>query len=408
MSKSNFFTGQPLFNQLLSLIPKNLIQELTATYQTDRYCKRFRGYDHLVTMLFACFNRCNSIREVITGLQANYHRLQHLGLQNTPRRSTLSDANQRTSPEFFEELFYRIQAHYFGGLPDSLKKKKDAERLFIIDSTTISLFGDIMKGAGMYDVQGKKKGGAKAHVVLNAQQNIPCFVWITEARECDKSFLRQIDFLPKGSIVVMDKGYNVYKKFKEWTDNDVTWVTRVNQAALYEVIEENAVSEHHVKQGVRGDSIINLGNPSTLYKNPIQKVRLVKFYDKQNNRVFSFISNDLKCSPVRIADFYKSRWQIETFFKRFKSNFPLNYFLGDSENAIKIQIWCSLIADLLISVVRNKLKNISSKIWSFANLASLVRQHLSTYIDLFGFLSQPEKALIHYKPPESTSQLRFF
>jgi len=408
MAKDTFFTGQPVFNQLLSFIPKKLIDELALTYKTDRYCKRFRGYDHLVTMLFACFNRCSSIREVITGMQANYHRLHHLGLKNTPRRSTLSDANRRTNPEFFEKLFYKLQSHYFGVFPDSLKKKRDADRLFIIDSTTISLFTDIMKGAGMYNAQGKKKGGAKAHIVMNSQQNIPCFVWITEARECDKAFLRQIDFLPKGSIVVMDKGYNVYKKFIEWTDNKVTWITRLNQAALYEVIEENGVCEHHVKQGVRKDMLINLGNPSTINKNPLQVVRLVRFYDKETQREFSFISNDLKSSPLRIADFYKSRWQIETFFKRFKSNFPLNYFLGDTENSIKIQIWCSLIADLLITVVRDQVKRAYNRIWSFANLASLIRQHLSTYINLFNFLSQPDKALICYKPPEPEAQLYLF
>ena len=408
MSKSTIFTGQPLFNQLLTLIPSGLINELSITHKTDRYCKRFKGYDHLVTMLFACFNHCNSIREVITGMQANYHRLRHLGLQNTPRRSTLSDANQRTDSIFFEKLFYRLQTHYFGVLPDSLTGKKDSERLFIIDSTTINLFSDILKGAGTYNAQGKKKGGAKAHVVLSAKQDLPCFVWITEARECDKSFLKEIDFLPKGAVVVMDKGYNVYNKYIEWTKAGVTWVTRLNKAAIFEAVEENAVSEYQVKKGVRRDRIIMLGNPSTIKKCPIQKVRLIEFYDKDKNRLFHFISNDLECSSLKIANLYKKRWQIESFFKRFKSNFPLNYFLGDSENAIRIQIWCSLIADLLITVVKEKLKKISNRVWAFSNLASLVRQHLSTYIDLFGFLSNPDKALISYKPPDFTEQLKLF
>lgn len=135
---------------------------------------------------------------------------------------------------------------------------------------------------------------------------------------------------------------------------------------------------------------------------------MIEFYDKEKNKVLEFISNDLESSSQRIANFYKQRWQIETFFKRFKSNFPLNYFLGDSENAIRIQIWCSLIADLLICVVKERLKQFSSRVWSFSNLASLVRQHLSTYINIYGFLSNPDRALIRYKPPNIVNQLELF
>jgi hypothetical protein len=229
MHKNTFFTGQPIFNQVLSLIPHTIVNRLSAQHKTDRYCKKFRGYDHLVTMLYSSLHRCGSLREVITGMQAISHRLCHLGLVNSPRRSTLADANVRTSHEFFSDLYHELYRLYCGVLPDSRKgRKKDSDNLFIIDSSTISLFSQAMQGAGRYGANGKKKGGAKAHTVLNAKHDLPCYMYLSEAKVSDLTFLKQVDFLPKGSIVVMDKGYNSYKKLIEWTANDITWVMRIN------------------------------------------------------------------------------------------------------------------------------------------------------------------------------------
>jgi len=144
MSKSTFFTGQPIFNQVLSLIPRSLVSRLTRKYQGDRYCKKFRSYDHLVTMLFSTLHQCSSLREVITGMMASASRLKHLGLCSTPRRSTLSDANQRRNADFFADLYHLIYEHYYGSLPDSLKGKRLLDKLFIIDSTIVSLFSTVM------------------------------------------------------------------------------------------------------------------------------------------------------------------------------------------------------------------------------------------------------------------------
>lgn len=122
---------------------------------------------------------------------------------------------------------------------------------------------------------------------------------------------------------------------------------------------------------------------------PFVKARLIDFIDPESGKRFQFITNNTRLAASTIASLYKKRWQIEILFKRFKQNYPLKYFLGDSENAVKIQIWCSLIADLLIKII----KSIAAKRWSFSNLASLIRIHLMTYIDLFSFLKNPEKAL---------------
>jgi hypothetical protein len=281
------------------------------------------------------------------------------------------------------------------------------DRLFIIDSTTISLFSTVLKGAGCYGSNGKKKGGVKAHLLVRAKDNLPCFVHLSAAAQQDKTFLPML-LLPKGSIVVMDRGYNSYKQMIAWTRNTVTWVTRLHKWSVWEALRELPVSEGQYIKGVRRDCIINLGNPKTTNRNALQKVRLVIFYDKVQNREFEFICNDLKMSPLTIAHLYEKRWQIEVLFKRVKQNFPLTDFLGDNENAIKIQLWCTLIADLLLKIVKDKVEKTRKRKWSFSNLAGLVRQHLTTYIDLFAFLINPEKALIKYIPPLKDYQLALF
>lgn len=407
MSKSTFFTGQPIFSQLLSLIPGSIIQSLSRHFNADRYCKKFTAHDHLVTMLFSTFHHCSSLRELITGLQANSHRLQHLGLKYTPRKSTLADANARRSAEFFGALFHRLYEHHYGCLPDSLTTKSIDHRLYIADSTTISLFSSVMAGMGCYGNAGKKKGGAKAHVLLRFKDQVPCFVDITAAKENDKIFLHKLK-LPKGSIIVMDRGYNSYKQYAQWSKQKIMWVTRLHPRSVYAIDRHLPLSQAEQDKGICSDSIIALGNPRTEHLNAIQKVRMVRFVDRDTRKEFLFISNNLSINCSTICDIYKKRWEIETFFKRVKQNFNLQYFLGDNENAIKIQIWCGLIADLLIKIIKDKADKFRKRKWSFANVSGLIRLHLTTYIDVWKFLIHPERAMIDYIRRPADPQLRLY
>src|SRR5664279_706386 len=176
MNKSTFFSGQPVFSQLIKLIPDSLIGQISRRHNSDRYYKSFKTRDHLVSMLYACFHNCLSLREVITGLEASYNKFSHLKLQSIPRRSTLADANAGRQVRFFEDLYQELYNIYYRNLPDSRKKKSLESRLFIMDSTTVTLFSDIMKGAGSFKADGRKKGGVKAHVVLNAKDDVPRLV----------------------------------------------------------------------------------------------------------------------------------------------------------------------------------------------------------------------------------------
>jgi IS4 transposase len=239
-------------------------------------------------------------------------------------------------------------------------------------------------------------------MLVKADQDVPCFTLITHATKNDKEILNKIK-LPAGAIVVFDKGYNSYIQFEQWDKQNITWVTRMIDVAWQEQITVNNIDDKEKNAGVIADEKIRLGRPSN---NPTPKiiVRKITFHDAVSGRTFSFITNNTRFKASTIAAIYKRRWQIELLFKRLKQNYPLRYFLGESENAIKIQIWCSLITDLLLKIISNKTK----KRWSFANLSAMIRLHLMNYISVIRFLNNPEKALLNYREASTDFQLKLF
>lgn len=403
MSKDNLFTGQPVFTQLLKLIPRELVEQISQKHSCDRYCKRFFAYDHLVSMLYAGFFQCTSIRELVTGLQANAGKLIHLGLRNAPVKSTFSDANQRRPESFFGELYHELYQKHFG-LPDSRPQKKE-DRLFIIDSTTIGLFSSVMHGAGMYKNNGKKKGGAKAHMMIDSYHDLPAFISITEGKEHDLVFLQQLN-VPDNATVVLDKAYVNYVQFDKWTKRNVKWVTRLKRDAVIRPVISLPLDEDQFAKGVLSDRLVVLGRPSNQNKTPLIKARIVEYHDSEKNRSFSFITNDFFSDAFHIAELYRRRWQIEILFKRIKQRYPLKYFLGETPNAIKIQIWTALICDLLVKIVQREVNAAKKKRWSYANLSAMIKHHLMTYLNLHRFLLNPDQAMRKFRPP--TLQLKLF
>jgi hypothetical protein len=396
MRKNSFFTGQPVFSQLLQLIPGHLINQVSKAHQANRYYKRFMAHDHLVTMLYTCFHGCKSLREVVTGMMACNTRLNHLGLTNIPRRSTLAEANARRGEAFFGELYHKLYAHFY---PDSRLMTKLERRLFIFDSTTISLFSDVMKGSGQKP-GGKQKGGVKAHVLIKADEDVPRFVCLTEGKENDNIFPSKLT-LSKGSIVTFDRIYYGFKPLAYWSKSGVTWVTRMHSLVAYTVQRRKKISPELSAAGIRSDEIILAG---TLKRKDKLPARRIIYKDPVSGKELIFLTNNTRMKAITIADIYKKRWQIECLFKRLKQNYPLRYFLGDNENAIKIQIWSALITDLLIKIVKDKV----NRKWSFSNIAGMIRLHLMTYIHLIRFLEEPEKSLVNYKTPNNNYQMSLF
>ena len=217
------------------------------------------------------------------------------------------------------------------------------------------------------------------HTMINAKEDVPCLVRFSSAATHDHIFLKELN-LKKGSFVVFDKGYVDYIQYHKWTIEDVYFVTRQKENAVYKSLEEFDIKDH-INPSVLKDERIEIKKGEQLIQ-----LRRVAFYHNEQRKVYEFITNNFDLEADKIADIYKQRWQIETLFKRLKQNFPLKYFFGDNQNAIEIQIWVSLIIQLIMLVIQRK----AAKKWAFSNMMSVIKYHLMTYIDLFKFLAKPD------------------
>jgi len=385
MDKSKYFFGQSVFGQLISLIDDSLIRWAVKRYSTDRYVKKFTTKDQLISMLFCVFGKCNSLREVCGAMLGLKGKTKHFELSHIPKRSTLSDANLLRTHEAFEFIYHGLLKQYKHIISDSRILEAIKKKVKIFDSTTISLFQDILKCVGRKPENGKSKGGIKAHTVINADEKVPSLIWFTDAATNDHILLSKLT-LDRDTIYVFDKGYNDYLAFQRFSEGQTGFVTRLKDNAAYEHEAELDIPSH-VHAGVIKDEIITVNVPKSKNKTKKLRLRRIAFWDNDNKRVFIFITNLFDIRADLVAALYKIRWQIELLFKQLKQNFPLRYFLGDNENAIKIQIWCALIANLLLMVVQ---KNVKRK-WAFSNVVSFCRLQLFNYIHLFKFLENPEK-----------------
>lgn len=396
MNKSTHFSGHPIIKQLLNLIPNSIISRTADSFDSDRYYKTCKTREHLISMLYGVLSGVSSLRELSTVMLACEGKLSHLGLANFPKRSTLSDANSNRDSEVFASIYYALLDKYSKVLSDSSSLHLPVKQLKIVDSSTISLFSDILKGAGRNPINGKKKGGIKMHTMINAMEDVPCLVRFSSAATHDHTFLKELN-LKKGSYVVFDKAYTDYEQYFEWTRQDIYFVTRQKENASYKSMEEFDPQDG-TPYNILKDEMI------TVEKNGRKiELRRVAYWDEGKGKVYSFISNNFLLAPDKICDIYKHRWQIETMFKRLKQNFPLKYFLGDNQNAIEIQIWCGLIVQLLMMVVQTKVK----KKWAYSNMVSMVRLHLMSYINLFSFMENPTQKwdYLTTKPPDKQLSL---
>ena len=383
------FVGQPIFKQVINLIEKVNISSIVRAHDSDRYYKAFKSKAHLITMLFGILSRCDSMTEICEGLRALGGKLNHLGLGKAPAKSTASDGLRNRDNRFFESLYFALVDKYQSFLSDSRTYGLTFKEVLLIDSTTIRLFSDILKGVGRNPKgDGKKKGGLKVHMLIDAVQSVGRFVKITAAKVHDKNFLRSLELISHG-MIVFDKAYNYYHQFALWTDQQVYFVTRLKKNATYEIIETKRVHyRKKAKAKVLRDEVIELtyhpeNENGKRQMKVFKKIRLRKVcYQDEKNRYFEFLANNFDISAEEVAFLYKKRWGIELLFKKMKQNFQLHYFYGENENAIRTQVWCTLIAQLLMTVIQK----IAQTKKAFSVVASLIRIHLISMLDMVELL----------------------
>ncbi len=379
MSKNNKFSGKPIISQVIDFLDRDLINRTASRNNSDRYYKKFLTRDHLITMMYVVLSGCNSLREIVGIMLACEGKINHLGIKSFPKRSTISDANRKRESKVFSEIYFGLYQKYRRIITDSRESDPVMKSLKIVDSTTISLFSEIIRGVGRNPINGKKKGGIKMHTMINSVEDVPSLVRFSSAATHDHTFLKNLE-LKKGSIVVFDKGYNDYNQYLRWTLEGVYFVTRQKDNAVYKSVEEYDIPDG-LDEGVLKDERIIIEKDGKSIE-----LRRIAYWSEEHQKVYEFITNNFDLPADKIAEIYKKRWQIELLFKRLKQNFPLKYFLGDSQNAIEIQIWTCLIVQLIMLVIKKQ----AERTWAFSNLVSVIRFHLMTYIDLFRFLKSPD------------------
>jgi len=367
-----------LFSQLLEQVPRHEFAKLVKHHRAEYGAKGFTCWSQCVSMLFCQLAHADSLREICNGLACCLGKLAHLGVRRGPSKSNLSYANIHRPAELFEDLFwtmtrrFRTQGH-LGGRKHTFRFKN---KLLSLDSTTISLCLNLFPWAEFR----RAKGGVKAHVLLDHDDYMPSYVLISQAKLHDSRILASLR-LNAGSIVAMDRAYNDYKQFARWTEEDVYFVTRMKDNAVYAVLEERGVPLH---RNILCDEIILLTGQQAHKKCP-HPLRRVVVWDAKNEREIVLLTNHLEFGATTIADIYKERWQIELFFKALKQNLKVKSFVGTSENALRIQIWTALIAMLLLKW----LHHLSKVGWSLKTLAALLRLNLFTYRNLRDWLADP-------------------
>lgn len=385
MLQNNTFSGQPVFSQIVGLINRSSFNHLVKINDADRYCKKCGSWEHFVCMLYCIMNNCTSLREVTQGIAAYGDKLNHLGLTYTPPRSTFSDANSRRDEAFFGEVYGKLYKHYKSVLSDSQCENELLKRIYIVDSTTISLFKAIMKCVGRKPADGKSKGGIKVHTMLNAYEQVPQLIHFTDAATHDHTFLSKLNLQPH-QIALFDRAYVDYKQYAKWTAAKTFFVTRLKDNAVYEHLADMEIPDSCHDSYIK-DQQITIKYKDEDGKEMLLTLRRVVYYDRDKDCIIAFLTNIMDMTTEQIGLLYKQRWQIELLFKQLKQNFPLKYFLGDNENAIKIQIWCTLIANLLFTIIARNLK----KKLSFSILVSFARQHLFSYNKLSDLIEKTER-----------------
>lgn len=303
----------------------------------------------------------------------------------------MSDANARRPEAIFEAAYRHLYATYRGELSADSRKRQAPKwlgRLQIIAPTTISLFSNLLfKGVGCHPKTGKKKGGLKVHTNIHANEGVPSDVRFTSAATNDSFMLKPSNY-EDGDILAIDRAYIDYAKFAELTRRGVIYVTKMKKNLVYDIEKDEMMMAPGGLMAYRIQHVVFTkkvrGGEAVVYR-----ARIITYADIKKSRVrlIRLLTSDMDMDAEEIVAIYRQRWEIELLFKQLKQNFPLRYFYGESANAIKIQIWVTLMANLLLMVVQRRV----SRPWSFFGLATIVRIMLMYYVNIYSILEDPEK-----------------
>ena len=367
-----------IFSQVLKLFPRREFEKAVKEHKAERHARGFTSWGQFLAMLFCQLGRAHSLREICGGLACCEGQLKHLGVPVAPKRSTLAYANANRPWELYQTVFEQtlFKCEQLVASQGGRKKFRFKNKLMSLDGSVIEL------SVSMFDwaKYRRTKGAIKLHLLLDHDGYLPSFAVVTEGKTSEIKVARTLRFTP-GTILAIDRGYIDYAWFRELTQEEVYFVTRMKGNSVYEVKDELKVPQN---SNVVRDQIIYFPRLRRAGEEPVL-FRRVEIWDADKQEAIMFLSNLLKFGATTIAAIYKGRWQVELFFKALKQTLKIKTFVGTSTNAVRTQVWTALIAMLVLKYLQLK----SQFPWSLSTLAALLRQQLFFYRDLWVWLDNP-------------------
>ena len=365
-----------IFGQILQVFDKRDFLQAVRDTRSEHAAKGFTCWDQFVAMLFCQLGQAQSLREICGGLATCLGKLKHLGIDDAPKRSTLSYANEHRPWQLYQMMFYRLLEKCQTMARFQKRKFRFKNKLFSLDASVIELCLSLFDWASFRQT----KGAVKLHLLLDHDGYLPTFATVTEGDVHEVNVAWELK-LHKGSILAVDMGYTDYALFAKWILEGIFFVTRQKANAAYRVVEEHKVPQN---RNILKDQIIEFTGYYAKKDCP-HRLRRIEVWDQEFNRTLVLLTNHLKFGATTVAAIYKDRWQIEIFFKAIKQNLKIKTFVGTSKNALLIQIWTALTVILLLKYLKFR----SSMNWSLSNLVAMLRYNLFTYRDLWLWLDNP-------------------
>ena len=371
-----------VFAQVVEFLNEDKFRRIVAKYDGNRYIKSYSVWNQLLTLIFGQLSRSPSLRDCVIALQAHRDKLYHLGIGKNVTRSNLSKANEQRNYRIFEDFAYYMIA-------EARSKRADRRlgfdgHIYAFDSTTIDLCLSLFEWAKFR----RKKGGIKVHTLFDVEAGIPTFACITEARVNDINAMDEIPY-EAGSYYIFDRGYNDYSRLYAIHKLCATFIVRAKKNALYKRLSWKRRLEHNVLS----DSIIRFSGYYKKEDYP-EQLRLIKYWDEENQREFTFLTNNFDLTALQVTELYHQRWQIELFFKWLKQHLKIKHFYGTSLNAVRIQVYVAIITYCLVAIVQHdmKLELTTYEVLHVLSVSLTSKTHLRDLLNKTNFQNDKERS----------------
>ena len=370
-----------VFAQVVEFLNQDKFRRIVTKYQGDRYIKHYSTWNQLLTLIFGQLSRSASLRDCVLALQAHRSKLYHLGVGKTVTRSNLSKANEQRDYRIFEDYAYYM-------ITEARRKREGkisgiGAHIYAFDSTTIALCLSLFEWAKFR----KKKGGIKVHTLFDVVAGVPTFVHITEANVHDVNAMDEIPY-EVGAFYIFDRGYNDYSRLYTIHRLGATFILRAKNNVKYKRISWI----RRLQYNVLSDSKIQFIGPYKKDEYP-EPLRLIKYWDEENKREFTFLTNNFELTALDITELYRQRWQIELFFKWLKQHLKIKHFYGTSFNAVKIQVYVAIITFCLVAILQHdmKLELTTYEVLHVLSVSLTTKMHLVDLLNKTNFQNDKER-----------------